>query len=188
MKQAKLLALTICLVLLCGCSASAKYKEQFQSWRGGFLSLESHEIEAVITTSGQDTISDYTLLYTSAEDGSQTVEVLAPALVAKIRASIEKDGAKLSFDGAILETGEAITEGLSPLMSLPRLLEALKEGHIEASWRESREGIYLVVTELELPNGTILSFWQEEEGMRPVYAELRGAEQTELKMSFTKFR
>lgn len=185
MKQAKLLALTISLVILCGCSASAKYEEMFQSWRTGFLALEAHEIEAVVTASDADTVCDYTLLYTVAGE-TQTIEVLAPELIARVCASIEKGETRLSFDGVMLDTGSELTGSLSPLTSLPHLMEMLREGHLESSWRENREGIEYVVTELEMPDGAILCFWQESGDMRPVYADIRGADRTELKLVFTK--
>jgi hypothetical protein len=187
MKQAKLLALTISLVLLCACSRGAKYGEVFQNWRAGFLVQETYEIEAVVTAVGAETVCDYSLLFTEA-DGVQAIEVLAPELIARVRAQIEDGETSLRFDGAILETGTALTEGFSPLMSLPILMEALREGHHEASWRESGEGgELLVVTELELKDGTILSLWQEGAELRPIYADLRRTEKTELKLTFTKF-
>ncbi len=185
MKQAKLLALTISFVLLCGCSASVKYEEMFQSWRAGFLAQEAHEIEAVVTASDADTICDYTLLYTVAGE-TETVEVLAPELIARVCASIEKGETRLSFDGVMLDTGSELTGSLSPLTSLPHLMEMLREGHLESSWRENLEGVEHVVTELEMPNGAVLCLWQESEGMRPVYADIRGADRTELKLIITR--
>lgn len=185
MKQAKLLALTISLVILCGCSASAKYEEMFQIWRADFLALEAHEIEAVVTASDADTVCDYTLLYTAVGE-IETVEVLAPELIAKVRASIEKGETRLSFDGVMLETGSELTGNLSPLTSLPHLMEMLREGHLESSWREHQEELELVVTELEMPDGAVLCLWQESGDMRPVYAEIRGADRTEIKLVFTK--
>ena len=64
-------------------------------------------------------------------------------------------------------------------------MEMLREGHLESSWRESLEGIEYVVTELEMPDGSVLCLWQESEDMRPVYADIRGADRTELKLVFT---
>ena len=185
LKQAKLLALMICLVILCGCSKSEKYEGKFTTWRDSYISLAEHSIEAVVTASDEDKVCEYTLLYTMNADG-EAVKVLAPELIADITAHIEKDGTRLSFEGAMLETGSTLSENLSPLMALPTFMDIIKDGHTENSWRETKDEKELLVTELEMPDGTIMTLWQNSTDMSPVYADVRSGDRVEIKINFTK--
>ncbi len=180
-----MLALTICLCMLCGCSKSAKYEEMYTNWRDSFLAGAEHSIEAVVTAQDEKKVSEFTLLYTLNSEG-ETVEVLAPEMIAKVKAHIESGKAGLSYDGVILETGSALSEQLSPLMSLATFMDILAEGHPENSWQEKKDGAELIVTELEMPDGTILTLWQNQSDMCPVYADIRSAERVEIKIKFTK--
>lgn len=185
MKQAKMLALTICLFMLCGCSKSEKYEEMYTGWRDSFLAAAEHSIEAVVTAQDENKVGEFTLLYTLNADG-ETIEVLAPEMIAKVKARLENGEAGLSYDGVILETGSALSEQLSPLMSLATFMDILAEGHPESSWREKEDNAELVVTELEMPDGMIMTLWQNSGDMCPVYAEIRSADRVEIKIKFTK--
>ena len=185
MKQAKLLALTICLMILCGCSKSEKYEEMYTTWRDNYLSLSEHSIEAVVTALDDDKVCEYTLLYSLNSEG-ETVKVLAPQMIANITAHIEKDGTRLSYDGAMLETGSTLSENLSPLMALPTFMDIIKDGHPENWWRETKDDTQLLVTELEMPDGTIMTLWQNSSDMSPVYADVKSGDRVEIKMNFTK--
>lgn len=180
-----MLALTICLIILCGCSKSAKYEEMYTDWRDSFLAIPEHRIEAVVTAQDEKKAGEFTLLYTLNSEG-ETVEVLAPEMIAKVKARIENGKTGLSYDGVILETGSALSKQLSPLMSLATFMDILAEGHPENSWQEKKDGAELVVTELEMPDGTILTLWQNQSDMSPVYADIRSAERVEIKIKFTK--
>lgn len=187
MKQAALLALTISLILISGCGSAAKYEEAYTSWRAEVLGRETHAIEAVVTASDEETVCEYTLSYTLDAE-RETIEVLAPELIAKIRAQVEKDeSVRLSYDGVILDTGSALAEELSPLMALPTFMDILREGHVERVWRETEDDTQLIVTDLEMPDGRRLTLWQRAADMVPAYAELRSENRVEIKMHFTKF-
>ena len=185
MKQASLLALTICLLVLCGCSKSEKYEEKFTSWRESYISLAEHSIEAEITASDDEKVNEYTLLYTLDAEG-ETVKVISPKMIADITAHIEEDETRLSFDGPMLETGSALSKELSPLMALPTFMDIIKEGHAENVWREKTEDTELLVTELEMPDGTRMALWQNCSDMKPVCADIRSGDRVELKIQFKK--
>ena len=59
MKQARLLALTICLFVLCGCSKSEKYEEMYTSWRDNYISVTGHSIEDTVKASDDDKDCEY---------------------------------------------------------------------------------------------------------------------------------
>ena len=186
MKQAKLLALTITLIILCGCSKTSQYEGEFSTWRQNCLSIDKHEIEAVVTASDNEKVCEYTLLYKK-EGEMETVEVLAPELIADIKANIQDDDTRLSYEGAILETGSTLSENLSPLMALPVFMDIVKEGHTEIVWREKKDGAECLVADLEMPDGMIMTIWLDITDKTPVYADLRSKERVEVKIDFKKF-
>ena len=186
MKQAVLLALMISLTIMCGCSKSARYEEKYNGWKENWLKSAEHSIEGVVTASDDEKVNEYTLLYKQNAEG-ETVEVLSPELIADVKAQVLEDNVALSYDGAILDTGSALTGKLSPLMALPALAEALKEGHPENSWSEKKDGTELVVTELEMPDGTLTTLWQRSSDMMPVYADVTSGDKVRIKIEITKF-
>ncbi len=181
-----MLALTMAFALLCGCGNSAENKEKFSTWRESYLAAADHETEAVVTSSDDTLACEYTLRYAQTADG-ETVEVLAPESVTRVKATVADDGARLEYDGVQLDTGTALSGKLSPLMSLPTLSRFLKNGHLSSVWTEKRDGEAYFVSELQSGDGARLRLWQKQSDMTPVYAELRSDEKTEIIMNITKF-
>lgn len=177
----------ITLIIMCGCSKSAKCEEQFTAWRDGCISTANHEIKAEVSASDKDKVCEYTLLYNSSLDG-ETVKVLAPELIAQIGAKIKEGETRLTYDGAVLDTGSALTGKLSPLMALPTFMLIIKDGHLENSWTEENNGKAMLVSELEMPDGMIMTLWQNSGDLVPVYAELRSADTVEIKVNITQFK
>jgi len=172
--------------LLCsGCGGGTEEKTAFESWRQSYAAAESHEIEAVIKASDDTRAGEYQLRYSAGPEG-ETVEVLAPETIAKVKAAVADDGARLEYDGVQLDTGTALQGRLSPLMSLPTLSRFLREGHVESVWNEKMDGETLRVAELEDGDGVRLRLWQSADGT-PVHAELRSGERVEITMNITKF-
>ena len=185
-RRAVLLALTMTLLLLCGCGgAGGEERKAFDLWRQGYAAGQTHGIEAVVTASDDARAVEYTLRYSLSGDG-ETVEVLAPGSLAKIKAAVRDDGARLEYDGVALDTGTALAGRLSPLLSLPTLSRLLQSGHVSSVWTEKRDGESYRVTELENGAGTTARLWQRGDGT-PVWAELRGGERAALKINLTKF-
>ena len=186
MKRAVLIALMISLTLFCGCSKSTKYEEKFTNWKADYLAAGEHQIEAVVTASDADKVCEYTLLYTQNAEG-ETVEVLSPELIASIKAQIGEKEVSLSYDGAMLETGSTLSKNFSPLMALPTLVKMIEEGHVENTWSETENKVALTVTELEMPDGSIMTLWQRSSDMTPCHVDIRSGEQVEIKIDIKKF-
>jgi len=177
-RQAVLLALMISL-LFCGCGGNtAKAEESFLSWREGFLQQGGHNITADVRFSADGTVSEYTLEYVL-NSQEETVEILAPELIANVKAHIEGEASRLSYDGVILDAGHGNT-GLSPMNALPVMIDFIEKGHLESSWTEKKDGAELIVTELELDDGSKLTLWQNAEDMAPLCGEIRGSSAVEL--------
>ena len=186
MKRAVVTALMISLIVLCGCSKSAKCEEKYNDWKADYLAVSEHQIEAVVTASDNDKVCEYTLLYALNSEG-ETVEVVAPKLIADIKAKIGEKDVSLNYDGVMLDTGTALPDNLSPLMALPTLMKVIKEGHPENSWSEKDGDTELTVTELEMPDGTKMTLWQRSSDMMPVHADVRSGDRVEIKIDIKKF-
>lgn len=185
-RQAKLLVLMISLIILSGCAASEKLGDRYDAWREVFLSEPNQEITADVSFSGVDRVSDYSLIYTRSED-SETIEIIEPELISRVTAQIVGEKAELLFDSAVLETGHGITDGLSPMTSLPAFMDFIEEGYIESIGRETDAGgVKLIVSELELPDGSRMKLWQSEQSMEPVAAAIRSSDKIEARIKITK--
>lgn len=181
-----MLALMMSLVFLAGCSRSARYEENFEVWREGFLASDEHEITADVTYNSSDNrVCEYTLRYASSEDG-ETIEVLYPELITGISAHIEDEESELIFDGAILETGSGVVDGLSPMTSLPVFMDFIREGHVENICSEEIEDVTVLVTELELEDGKKMTLWQVETEMEPVFAAVNVGNSVVTKIDISK--
>lgn len=176
-----MLALMISLFILPGCSQREQLEKEFSAWRTAFLERPSHTITAEITSTMDDGHTEYELRYYR-DSEQEAIRVLSPALIADVTARIEDDGSYLSFDGIMLETGTGISETLSPLTALPIFMDFLESGYIKDVWSE-REGDYdLAVTELELPDGSRLTLWQDKTDMTPLYAAIRSGSTVEIRI------
>lgn len=187
-RRAVTLALMISLVFLAGCSGSEKLEEDFELWRESFLAVEEHEITADVTySSSDDRVCEYSLRYISSEDG-ETIEVLSPELITGVSARIENGESELTFDGAILETGSGVTEGISPMTALPVFMDFIREGHVENLGREKMEDVEVLVTELELADGEKMTLWQAGAEMEPVFAAVRKENSVILKINISQIK
>ena len=94
--------------------------------------------------------------------------MLAPQLIAGITARIEPGSTSLEYDGVCLGTGELDDFGLSPMSSLPMLVQAMKDGNVNAGWNESG----CTVLELQSTDELTCTVWFSPEDMIPRQAEL----------------
>ena len=180
-----MLALAISLLLLCGCSGSRQLEENFNAWRTEFSEKSERQITALVTSTQDDAHNEFTLAY-ERNNGEETVIVLAPELITQIKAHITANGVSLSYDGALLETGSTRTNGTSPLMALPLFMDFLEKGYVESVWREKSGSYELLVTELELGDGSRMTIWQDEIDNTPLYAAIRDGESVQLRIKLTE--
>jgi hypothetical protein len=175
------------LTLLTGCASGSRDKISFENWRADFISAETHEITAVVTCTGTDSVSEYTLSYRKTAEG-EYVEVLDDELIAGVTAHIENDKTELLFDGVVLETGSSLDGSLSPVSALPMLMDGLTEGYVKTTGRQKRDGEELLVTELEMADASRIAIWQKQNSMEPVFATIRSGESVDITISFTQIQ
>ena len=97
------------------------------------------------------------------------------AFTANVRAEYEHKTAKFTLSyteddsgGVVLDTGSLDSFGLSPMSSLPVLVQAMKNGHLDSYGEE--DGLY--VCRLEPNDEYRIAVWFVPDGMVPQRAEL----------------
>ena len=165
-----LLPLMISLTLLCGCADTAQ--ERFISFMESVNECSRISFTADVRAEYSDKTAEFTLTYS--QDGDDAVvEVIKPDIIAGIKARVNKDGAAVEYDGAVLDIGSLTDEGLSPVSALPLLASAIKNSHIELSWTESD----MLAARLIPNDDTTVTLWLDGE-QKPVSAELGYKEKT----------
>lgn len=99
--------------------------------RGEYLEMTSCAATAEITADYGQRVYQYTMGVEV--NGEETVLTLtAPETVAGITARLKEKNGLLEYDGVVVETGPMDGEGLTPVSSIPVLLEEAKSGYIRA--------------------------------------------------------
>ena len=158
------LLIALCLTLS-GCGTGSA-KAGFEELSGRVESCDELSFTADVRAEYEHKTARFTLSYREDEDGG-LVTVLAPELIAGVSARIEPGTTKLEYDSVVLDTGSLDNFGLSPLSSMPLLVQSIRAGHPE-SYRT--EGDFTVI-ELEPDDGLRCTVWFDKD-MTPARAEL----------------
>ena len=162
------LSISLCLCLLmigCGGREFAKAREDLAARLETAACLS---FTANVRAEYEHKTARFTLSYYEDAEGGK-VTVLAPQLIAGVSARIEPGSTSLEYDGVCLGTGELDDFGLSPMSALPMLVQALKDGDMNAGWTESG----CTVLELQSTDELVCTVWFTSEDMTPRQAELR---------------
>lgn len=133
MKKLCLCLLSLAL-LLSGCGTDREAAR-----RDSFAEALSARHDLCFTADLRAEYPDKTLRFRLAceEDGEGcTVRVLEPEEIGGVSVHLAADGAQLRFEEIRLDTGPLDRSGLSPATALPKLLSALRTGHLESVWKE----------------------------------------------------
>lgn len=157
--------LALCIILT-GCGKN-RALEGVESFSEKLNSTEKTSFTAELRTEYEDKTVGFTLSFVSDADGC-TVTVIEPALIRGISAHVKDGGTKLVFDSVALDTGDLDDFGLSPMSSLPLLLDAMKNGFIESAWEENGEYCADIIASDELS----VQLRLDKYTLTPTHAEL----------------
>lgn len=157
--------LAFCLLLTgCGSKAAKKQFEKFSEELAGSAALS---FTAQMRAEYEDKTVQFTLQYEKDETGC-AVTVLAPELIAGVKARVAGGDTALEYDGMIIDTGTLDSYGLTPMSALPVLVQAMTAGHLDSYWQENG----MTVMQL-IPNDHLTAtVWFEGGSLVPVRAEL----------------
>ena len=164
MKKLSLLVLTLC-VIISGCgkkNVQADFEAFSQRVENSCISFTAN-----IRAEYENKTARFTLGYEESGEGG-TVTVLAPELIKGIKAHVSPGSTSLEYESIVLDTGALDNFGLSPLSSLPHLVQAMRRGHMDSFWEEDEALVLQLQSEDELK----CTVWFKKEGMIPLRAEL----------------
>ena len=184
MRQALALVLMMTL-LLAACSASAGDTEKFVELRER-VTLGKITAKVEIRADFGNKTQSYTIEY-SQNGESARMGILEPELLRGITARVEGTDSSVEFDGLILDTGELDGNGLTPVSALPAIIESIKNGHIEAVWREKDGELERIVFDLTVTDETGMNLWIDADSMVPQYAEIRYGERVVITCVFLEW-
>ena len=135
------------MLVLSGCSG----KDASQS----FLDIRTAYLSADITLSADvradygDRCYEYSLSYTG--DGkSGEVSILSPEEISGISASIgENKKVSLKCGDTLIDTGILYGAGVSPVETLPLIVNAIREGYVSTVYTETLNGVEYITVEID---------------------------------------
>ena len=181
----KVLSLSFALLLFClaACGQSAG-REDFLALRAEWLA-GPRALTAAVSADYGARVCDFRLRYEG--DGERgTVTVLEPEEIEGVSAELGEGGLRLGCEGVLLETG-ALPAAESPLLALPKLVLALRQGFVTSTWRETLDGERTVCAAIDCSAAgdemeTVCTVWftPEERRLRRAEISVDGAVQLQI--------
>lgn len=160
------------ILLLTACGAGEETNETAQLQQQ-YAAVESATMEAEIVCHYDDEIRKYTLLCAYTPERS-TVTVLSPENLAGISAQVENGTLTLSYDDISLDAGTYSAAAVSPVVALPKLMEAAAWGYPTEQSEETlgeRTCIRLACDLSDAP-GTLYTTWFDAQSLLPLRSEI----------------
>ncbi len=185
-RKALLFALMLTLLLTaCGGeeqeNAAAKLQQEYAA-------VENATLEAEIICHYEDEVREYTLLCAYTPEKS-TVTVLAPENLSGISASVEGGMLTLSYDDLSLDAGTYSAAAISPVVALPKLMEAAAWGY-PAQQSEEQVGERTCIRmgcDLSGEPGTLYTTWFDKASMLPLKSEISVDDVLVFEVGWTRF-
>lgn len=176
-------------LLLVSCGSSGK--GEAENWRSRYQSMTGCTMEAAVTCDQKGLEWEGTLRCAYTVDGESTVEVLAPETIAGIKAVISEKDWHLEYEGDVLNMGTLTPEKVSPADSLPRLMNALRNGWLleenEEQWNEETCLRVSVDQTGEQGAKIVSTVWLRQTDGTPLRAEIAVDGEIILTAEFTNF-
>lgn len=185
MRKALLFALMLILLLTaCG----GEENDPATTLQQQYAAVESATMEAEITCHYDDEVRSYTLLCAYTPEKS-TVTVLAPEKLSGISASVENGMLTLSYEDISLDAGTYSAAAISPVVALPKLMEAAAWGYPAEQGEETvgeRTCIRLGCDLSDEP-GTVYTTWFDRETLLPLRSEITADGTLVFEVTWSRF-
>ena len=179
--------MTALCLLLCGCGAGETVTAE--TLRRPYLEAEGCTMTAHVLCDQEGLLWEGTLKCDDIAGGDSTVEVIAPEILAGVKAVVGEDFS-LIYEDDVFNIGPLTSEELTPADCLPRLMDALREGWIleenREIWQET-ECIRLSVDQSGKDKKILSTFWLRISDAVPLRAEVSVEEELIFTVEFTEF-
>ena len=135
-------------LLLCGCgSNNTDSPENLAALiRAEYLNVSGWNATAELSADYGEQVFDFTVNAAWERDGDTVITVVQPDLIAGITARIRDGETILEYDGMGLSLGMLDLSGITPVSSLPALMDCITTGYMaQCSWLGEGEGRELMV-------------------------------------------
>ncbi len=161
-------------IILTACNGknTDKMLNDLQSY---YQNVHTCSVQAGVTVDFGDSVSEYRLLYEQTDEETGSVTVLAPESIKGIRAAWDAESGQLAYEDAILETGEQLGSGVTPVHALPLLMKNWSEGYVTETGYEKLDGTDSVVLSESAQSGdTEIEYrtWFDEKTFQPLKSEI----------------
>lgn len=165
MKKLCLCISLVSVLLLCGCGSKAEEK-MFSEFSTRLSQRTDLGFVGKLRCEYDDRTVNFTLQYRQQDRGSK-ITVLQPAELEGLSVSLDENGSVLEYGELFIDTGDLDHFGLSPLSALPKLVEGLKNAHVDSV---STQGDMMMFT--LIPSDELKMDVYFDRDMKPVRAEL----------------
>lgn len=138
-----------------------------------YAAVTSATMEADIVCHYEDEVREYTLLCAYTPEKS-TVTVLAPDALSGISAAVENGTLTLSYDDLSLDAGVYSAAAVSPVVALPKLMEAAGHGYPSEQSEEAlgEQECIRMGCDLSDETGTLYTTWFDKATLLPLKSEI----------------
>lgn len=182
------------LLVLGGCGGNGQQSEEALALevRTDYLAMSACSGTAEIRADYGQRVYDYTIDFTWQKEGDMVLTITRPEEVAGVTAVLRQGETLLQYEDVRLETGPVSPEGLSPVDSLPALLEYIRTGSITQCGSESLDTVEALRIQCGDPEGasgrgTEAVLWFDKETHALLQGELRSDGFAVIQCKFSTF-
>lgn len=168
-------------LLLCACGGSGGAERRFDEAREALAASERISFTAEVGADLGDSRFEFTAECTRS-DGETEVRITSPDIISGVTARMGELGSQLEYDGLILSVGDLTETGISPVSSVPIIIDALLGGFASEVWSE---GEY-TVARIYVDDSADALIWLDAD-MIPVRGEIVSGSVAVAQCSITDF-
>lgn len=161
----------ILALLLTGCTAKNSGQELALDIRARFLEAQTINITTSVTADYGDRVYDFVFTYAGDAD-SGIIEITSPESIAGLKAKVSVSGGTLEYDGAVLDTGAATGDCLSPAEAIPVLLSQWQSGYISGCNFEKLGDLDTLAVTTDITETVAQRTWFDAKSKLPLRSEL----------------
>ncbi len=180
MKRVILPVLTIAL-LLSACQGAGSAEKCLDEARESLAQAETISFTAEVGADLGDSRFEFTAECSYA-DGETEVYITSPELIAGITAKMAEGHSEMEYDGLILSLGDLVGTSISPVSSIPIIINALLGGFASEVWSEGD----FTVARVYVDDSADALIWLDAE-LTPVRGEIVAGGTAAAQCSITNF-
>lgn len=178
--------LMIGALLLGGCADTDKTEERLAQARAEIAAAESVSFLARVSVELEESVFDCVLQVERREDET-VVQAVEPEIIAGLSARMGPEDTAIEYDGMILSIGDALSGEISPMGTMPLILDALESGYVSMVWQEQQGQRSLTAAQCFVSDAEYLKIWFDSGTLTPVQAELVSGGRVVVKCSIEQF-